>query len=215
MSPKKSTKRKYDSSRRKQQALQTQRQIVEAARSLFINRGYAGATIESIAQQAGVATETVYASFGNKRAILSKLIDVSLVGDDQPIPLLERQSPQAVQHETNQRRQIELFANDMYEIMNRIAPIFNIMRVASKTEPDIAEMFQNILDTRVQGMLVFVRALMKNKPLREGLVPDSAAEIVWTLTSAEVFTLLTKDRGWSQEKYKQWLVDSLARLLLP
>jgi AcrR family transcriptional regulator len=215
LNPKKTTKRKYDSSRRKQQALQTQRQIVEAARSLFVERGYAGATIESIAQQAGVATETVYASFGNKRAILSKLIDVSLVGDDQPVHLLDRQGPQAVQHETDQYRQIELFVDDMYEIMNRIAPIFNIMRVAAKTEPDIAEMFQNILGVRVQGMLVFVRALMKNGSLRDGLTPEDAAESVWTLTSGEVFTLLTKNLDWSQKKYKQWMIDSLTRLLLP
>jgi len=72
VSPKPRTKRAYNSSRRKEQALQTRRQIVEAARSLFIARGYAGATIEAIAQEAGVAPETVYAAFGNKRAILAK-----------------------------------------------------------------------------------------------------------------------------------------------
>ncbi len=208
-------KRKYDSSRRKEQALQTQRQIVEAARSLFISRGYAGATIEAIAQEAGVAEETVYASFGSKRAILSKLIDVSIVGDDQPIPLLERQGPQKVQHETDQHRQIEFFVNDIYEIMSRVAPIFDIMRVAAKTEPEIAGMLQSMLNARVQGMLVFVRALMKNGPLREGLTPGEAAETVWMLTSAEVFILFIANRGWTENKYKQWMLNALVKLLLP
>lgn len=215
MSPKTRIKRAYNSSRRKEQALQTQRQIVKAARNLFIARGYAGATIDAIAQEAGVATETVYAAFGSKRAILSKLFDVSLVGDDLAIPLLERQGPREVMSETDQRRQIELFAGDIYEIMSRVAPIFDIMRVAAKTEPEIAEMLENILNARVQGMMAFVRALMKNGPLRAGLTPEKAAETVWTLTSAEVFTLLKTNRGWSEEKHKQWLVDSLARLLLP
>src|SRR5258706_14055556 len=208
-------KRKYDSSRRQEQARQTQRQIVEAARSLFVSRGYAGATLEAIAQQAGVAVETVYASFGNKRAVLSKLIDVSLVGDDQPIPLLQRPGPQTVLHETDQRGQIELFVNDIYEIMGRMAPIFDIMRFAAKTEPDISQMFQNILNARVQGMMTFVRAIMKNGPLREGLTPENAAETIWVLTSGEVFILFITNRGWTETQYKQWMADALTRLLLP
>ena len=214
MNSKKTPKRAYNSSRRQEQASQTRFQIIEAARRLFIERGYAGATLDAIAQEAGVAVETVYASFGNKRAILSKLIDVSLVGDDQPIPLLERQGPQTVQHETDQRRQIELFVNDIYEIMGRMAPIFDIMRVAAKTELEISKMLQNMLNSRVQGMMTFVSALMKNGPLREGLTPEEAAETVWMLTSAEAYLLFIENRGWTEKKYKHWMVDTLARLLL-
>lgn len=208
------SKRAYDSKRRKEQALQTRRQIVESARGLFVTLGYTGATIESIANRAGVAVETVYAAFGNKRTILSKLIDISLVGDDQPISLFERPGPQGVMSEPDQHRQIELFVNDIYEIMSRVAPIFEIMRVAAKTEPDISEMYQDMLNSRVQGMMVFIRALMKNGPLRDGLTPEDAAETVWTLTSGEVFILLNTNRGWSEEKHKQWLVNMLTRLLL-
>ena len=215
MTPKTQTKRTYNSSRRKEQALQTKHQIVEAARGLFIERGYAGATIDAIAQNAGVAPETVYATFGSKRAILSRLFEISLVGDDLPIPLLERPGPQAAISETDQHRQIELFADDIYNIISRVAPLFEVMRVAAKTEPEIAEMLENILNARVQGMMAFVRALMKNGPLRAGLTPEKAAETVWALTSAEVFTLLKTNRGWSEQKHKQWLADSLTRLLLP
>lgn len=215
MTPTTRTKRTYDSSRRKEQALQTQRQIIEAARTLFVGRGYSGATIEAIAQQAGVAPETVYAVFGSKRAILARLFDVSLVGDELPIPLLERSRPQAAMNDTNQRRQIELFVNDIYEIMSRVAPLFEVMRVAAKTEPEIAEMLQNLLQARMQGMKTFVLSLMKNDPLRDGLTLSRASETVWTLTSAEVFTLLRVDGKWSEQEHKQWLVDSLIRLLLP
>ena len=215
MNPKTRTKRVYNSSRRKEQALQTRHHIVDAARTLFIERGYAGATIDAIAQNAGVASETVYAAFGSKRAILSRLFEVSLVGDDLPPPLLERRERQEVLSETDQHRQIELFASDIYNIMNRVAPLYDIMRAAAKTEPEIAEMLENILNARVQGMMAFVRALMKNGPLRSGLTPEKAAETVWTLTSAEVFTLLKTNRGWSEQKHKEWLADSLMRLLLP
>lgn len=215
LNPNTPTKRTYNSSRRKQQALLTQRQIIEAARTLFIARGYSGATMDAIAQAAGVAPETVYATFGNKRAILARLFDVALVGDEQPIPLLERPEPQAAMNETDQHRQIELFVEGIDQIMSRVAPLFEVMRVAAKTEPEMAEMLQNILRARVQGLKAFVVALMKNGPLRAGLTADKAAETVWTLTSAEVFTLLRTDRNWSEQQHKQWLVDSLTRLLLP
>ena len=111
------SKRTYDSSRRKEQARLTRREIIKAARKLFITYGYSGATMESIAREAGVAVETVYASFGSKRAILSNLIAVSLVGDDEPIPLLQRQGPLTVMQEKDQLRQIQLFADDMAEIL--------------------------------------------------------------------------------------------------
>jgi AcrR family transcriptional regulator len=214
VSPENSAKRTYNSSRRKEQALETRRQIVEAARLLFLSRGYSGATMEAIAQEAGVAVETVYATFGNKRAILSRLIDVSLVGDEQPVPFLEREERQVVLNEADQQRQIELFAEDIYRIMSRMTPIFEIMRTAAKMEPEIAGMYENILNSRVHGLMAFVRALMKNGPLRDGVTAEAAAETVWALTSAEVLTLLTQNRGWSAEKYKDWLADMLARFLL-
>lgn len=210
----KANKRTYNSSRRKAQANQTRLLIVEAARKLFSERGYNGATIEAIAQEAGVAPETVYAAFGNKREILSKLIDVSIVGDDKPIPLLQREGPLSVQQEINPIRQIEIFAHDIQEIMHRMAPIFEIMRIAAKTEPDIADMLQQILASRYHGMEKFIEYLSSNTTLHKDLSKSEAAETVWAITSAELYTLLTVDRGWSGEKYEQWLVRTLTRLLL-
>lgn len=208
------TKRSYNSTRRKEQARQTRRQIVEAARELFQSRGYTGATIEAIAARAGVASETVYAAFSNKQAILQKLIEVSILGDDDPTPLLDRPGPMAVRQETDQHRQIELFARDMHEIMSRMAPNFLLMRSAAHTEPEIKAMLEKVLSDRVGGMLAFVRMLKKNGPLREGLTPRLAAETVWALSSGEVYILLRVDRGWTEEQYRSWLSDSLKRLLL-
>jgi AcrR family transcriptional regulator len=207
-------KRAYNSSRRKEQARQTRRQIVEAAHSLFLANGYAGTTIEAIAGQAGVAVETVYAAFGNKRAILSQLLDVSLVGDDRPVPLLAREGPQAVLHDTDQNRQLAMFVDDIVTIMSRVAPLFDLMRAAGKSEPDIAEMYQNMLNMRVQGMMAFVRALLQNGPLRDGVTPEAAAETVWALTSGELYILLRVNRGWDEAHYTRWLIDALTRLLL-
>jgi len=209
------SKRKYDSSRRKEQARQTRLQITEAARTLFVERGYAGATIEAIAEQAGVAQETVYAIFGSKRKILSFLLDISVGGDDQPVRILDRSEPQTVLRDPNPSRQVAMFAEGIAGIMGRAAPVFEIMNSAAKTEPEIASLVKHIYQERLENIIVFVKAIARNGPLRHGLEEAYAGEIVWTLTSPEVFLLLTVNRAWPKQKYIQWLADTLYRVLLP
>ena len=208
-------KRKYDSSRRQAQARETRRQIVEAARSLFIKRGYNGTTIDAIAQAAVVAPETVYAIFGNKRKILSHLMDISIGGDDQPIRLIDRPEPQAVLHDTDQRRQIMMFSQGITEIMARVAHLFEIMRSAAKTEKDIEDLLQHMLKERLENMTIFVQRIATHSGLRERMEVSTAGELVWTITSPEVFLLLTRDRNYSTEQYAAWLQATLTRLLLP
>lgn len=215
MPKQKPSKRKYNSSRRQAQAHETKMQIVQVSRALFMERGYAGATIEAIASQVGVSQETIYSIFKNKRNILSFLLDVSIGGDDQPIRLLDRPEPQAVMHDTEQRKQLSMFAQGITEILERASPVLEIMRSAAKTEPEIADLLKHLLDERLQNMVTFVHSVAANGPLRDGLDEANAGEIIWTITSPEVFQLLTVERGWAREKYIQWLADTLTRLLLP
>jgi AcrR family transcriptional regulator len=207
--------RKYDSTRRQAQARQTRLQIAEAARSLFMERGYGGTTIEAIAEKAGVAPETVYASFKNKRNVLSFLFDISIGGDDEDIRLLDRPDPQAVLKETDQRRQLNLFARDITGILHRAAPIFEILRIAAKTEPEIAELVQRLLRERMANMSRVAKSVAANGPLRQGLNRTRAAELIWAMTSPELYLLFNRDRGWTDQEYAQWLTDTLIRLLLP
>ena len=208
------TKRKYELSRRQAQARETRRQISEAARSLFFERGYSGTTIDAIAQAAGVASETVYSIFGSKRKVLSHLMDISIGGDDQPIRLLDRPEPQAVLHDNDQHAQIMMFSQGITEIMARAAQLFEVMRSAAMTEREIADLLQNLLRERLENMTTFVTHLVSNGGLREGMDIPLAGEMVWTITSPEVFLLLTRDRNYSKEQYTTWLEATLTRLLL-
>ena len=208
-------RRKYDSSRRKAQSLETQMQVVEAARSLFIERGYAGTSIEKIASKAGVAPETVYSIFGNKRTIFTRVVDISVVGDEEPIPLLARAKIREVENETDQRRQIQMFAGRIQLIMSRVAPLFAVMRSAAMNEPELDVILKKYLDSRMQGMSYFIDCLLANGPLRKHLDKQTAVETIWVLTSAEVYNLFLEDRGWSADEYEFWLTETLTRLLLP
>jgi AcrR family transcriptional regulator len=207
-------KRKYDSKRRREQARKTRRQILEASLKLFSENGYNGATIEAIAQEAGVAPITIYSTFGNKRSILAGLIAISVGGDEEPIPILQRSGPQSVLMEKDPVSQIDDFAADISHILERIAPLFEIMRIAAKTETDIADMREKLLAERLENLEKFVRVIAANGNLRDGLDVHLAAETVWTIAGPEVFQLLTVDRKWSKERFSEWLGDTLARLLL-
>lgn len=214
MPTRKTSPRKYDSTRRQAQARQTRLQITEAARALFFERGYAGTTIEAIAEKAAVAPETIYAIFKNKRNVLSFLFDISVGGDDEDIRLIDRPDPQAVFAETDQRRQLTLFARDITKILHRAAPVFEILRIAAKTEPEIAELVQHLLKERMDNMTMVAKHVAANGPLREGLDRERAAEMIWSMTSPELYLLLRRDRGWSDEQYAEWLAETLIRLLL-
>lgn len=208
-------KRRYDSTRRTEQARETRRCILDAARELFSTRGYTGATMEAVAGKANVAVETVYAAFGSKRALLSALVGVLVAGDDEPLPLLERSTPQAIRSEPDQRRQIAAFADDITQVLGRIAPIYGVIRAAATTEPEIAELLRQIQRTRFANLSRLVSWVAANGPLHERLDVASAAETVWTVASPDTFCLLAGDRGWSPERYARWLEDSLIALLLP
>jgi len=211
----KSPKRKYDSSRRQAQARETKIQIVEASRVLFIKYGYAGTTIEAIAREAGVSKVTVYSMFKNKRNILAFLLDVAVGGDAQPIRVIERPTPQAIMHDTDQRRQLSMLAQNVGDRLTRAAPVFEVMRVAAKTEPKIEARARHLQIERLENMTLMARHVAANGPFRSGMDETRAGEIVWALTSPELFNLLTTELGWTTEKYSDWLADLLTRALLP
>lgn len=208
-------KRRYNSARRQAQARETRRQIVEAARRQFALRGYAGTTMEAVAREAGVAVETVYTAFGSKRAVLARLIEVAVTGDDAATSLLDRAAAQEIRQERDQRQQVRAFARETRALMERIGPLFALIRSAAETEPEISELLRDLLDKRLNAMTQFVEWVAENGPLRPGLKSVEAADLAWTLASPEVYRLLTGDRGWTQDRYERWLSDTLIALLLP
>jgi AcrR family transcriptional regulator len=207
-------KRAYDSSLRKQQATQTRMRILDAAQERFVERGYGPTTIEAIAAAAGVAVDTVYATFGSKRGVLKALLDVRVGGDDAPVEVLERAGPQAVRRDTDQRRQLARFAADVSAIIERVRPVDDILRGAAAVDADVAALRARTQESRYASMRTFIKWVAANGPLRAGLGNEEAAAVVWTLTSPEVHRLLRSQRGWTPERYAAWLEESLTRLLL-
>ena len=184
--------------------------MLEAAGKLLAERGYAGTTIAAVAAEAGVAPETVYAAFRNKRTLVGELVRTAVRGDGSAPPAAAQAGARAVAAAPGQADQMRLFAADVSARLERVGPVLEALAAAA--EPELAELRANVDRDRLEGLRRFVSALEDRGPLR--VDAEAAAETVWALASPELHTLLRGRRGWPAERYTAWLEETLAAVLL-
>ena len=208
-------RRRYDNRRREEQALQARRRVLEAANELFLERGYPGTTMAQVARAAGVSVETVYKAFGTKAALAKELWDVTLVGDDQPVPLAQRPEFTAITAEPDPRRMLAAYAALGRVLYERLGPLLRvIVEGAQAGDPELRDVLATIERERLAGASGFVASLAERGLLRDGLDPEAARDVLWTLISHEVCRLLVDGRGWSLDRWERWLAATLADVLL-
>jgi AcrR family transcriptional regulator len=206
-------KRSYGNEGRRAQSDETRGRIIEAARTLFVSKGYRATTVAQIARQAGVHVDTIYALVGRKPAILRELIERAISGVDHALAPEERIYVQRMLVEPDPARQLAIYAKAVRDIQTLMAPLFLALRDAASTEADAAAVWQEISERRAANMRRLVGALAGDG-LRAGLSVDEAADIIWATASSELFVLLTEERSWSLDKYESFLADTWRRLLL-
>ena len=203
-----SVKRSYSSVRRQAQARETRRAILSAAHELFVAGGYAATTIEAIAERAGVAFQTVYAVFGTKRELLRQLIESTITGGDEPLPMTERPEAQSVAAEPNTLRRVKLDAALSRSIVERVAPIVKVAEEAAASDPELAAMMRVVKAARREEMIAATGILAGPDGLR--VDREEASATLYVLYSPQVASMLMDDYGWSPERYENWL----ARMIL-
>ncbi|HCU97003.1 MAG TPA: TetR/AcrR family transcriptional regulator [Actinobacteria bacterium] len=189
--------------------------VVRAARALFLERGYAGTTIEAISGLSGIPPATVYRLFSSKLGILKELLDISIAGDDEAVTLEDRPYVRALLADRDPRKQLSGFAGITRGIMSRTEPVHRILVSAAGSDPDAAALLAEQTRQRQQGQAQIARSLARAGALRPKLRERDAVDIIHALMSPEVYRLLVCDRGWSPERYEQWLKDILIDQLLP
>lgn len=191
------------------------RAVAQAARALFLERGYAATTMEAISEESGVPPATVYRLFSSKLGILSELLDISIAGDDEDVALADRSQVRAVFADPDPRGQLSGFAGITRGVMSRAEPLHRILLGAAGSDPDAAALLAEQAQQRDQGQAQIARSLALAGALRPGLRERDAADIIHALMSPEVYRLLVCDRGWPPQRYERWLADSLISQLLP
>ena len=188
--------------------------VIDAARALFLERGYGATTIEAISTRSDVPPATVYRLFSSKRGILKALLDVSIVGDDEAVPLADRPPVRALLADPDPRNQLAGFVAVAADVNSRTAPIYRILTSAASAGPDAAALVEELSRQRQAGQGRRARSLARAGALRPGVRERDAADIVHALMSPEVYGLLVLDRGWPPQRYEGWLTDTLADQLL-
>jgi len=207
-------RRAYESPRRREQARATRHAVLEAARALFIERGYVGTTIEAIAARANVAPETVYAVFGTKRSLLSELVDVSIAGGDEAPPILDQDWVQQIRDEPDPHRRVRLLASHGRSILERRAAVDEVVRGAASADPEIASLRELGKAQRFAGQRELLRMVLGAAGLRQGMDLKTAADVLYAIGSPETYRLLVVDRAWSGPRFERWYGETLERLLL-
>ena len=201
--------------RRADKAQANRHRMRTAAQTLFAARGYSATSMQAIADEAGMAVQTLYFTFGTKRALLSELLDVAVAGDDEPVPTLERPGVRAAIEDPDPVAQLRRQARLAREIYERVAPVLQIVAHAAAADPEIHDLWETNNAQRAVVMERLITALAEKSALREGHDTLMATDVALALQSPELYHFLTARRGWPASRWEHWTADALVTQLLP
>jgi AcrR family transcriptional regulator len=196
-------KRRYDASRRREQAAENRARILAAARELFEVRGYGGTTIAEVARTAGVAAETVYATFRNKPTLLYRAWDIAVGGDEQDVHLLDRPELQAVFAEPDLPTRLRRFASVNTTVMRRTAGLRLAAQSAAEADPAVATFLAEVDAARFEGMAVHAARAAATGQL--AVSEDECRDVLFAMTDGTLWRTLVVRQGWSDDRYATWL----------
>ncbi|WP_043667099.1 TetR/AcrR family transcriptional regulator [Streptomyces xylophagus] len=205
-------RRSYNSEGRREAARRNRAAVLEACRELLFREGYHATTVRAVAERAGVSAETVYKSFGGKPGMVKALWDITLAGDDEPVPMGDRPQVQEVLATRELGTKFRLYAAYVRGIHERITPLFALLTQAG---PDVGEVLELGEQERLTGVTAFVTHLAETGALAPRADPALVADAVWALAGPQLYTQLTAGRGWSADTYEEWLADTLTATLAP
>ena len=205
------TPRTYDASGRRAVALARRRQVLDAARDLFLDDGFSATTVAAIARRAGVSAETVYKAFGGKRGLIEALYRQALLGSD-PVPAEHRS--EVLRRHRDPHDIIRGWSRLSMEVAPLVTSIHLLVRDASLVDRRLRSLLADLDDHRLARMTENARFLDEAGHLRPGVPARAAADLMWTVTSPELVELLVHRRGWSLEQYADFVEQSLAGALL-
>ncbi len=208
---------------RRQKALLTRRRMIRAATELFAEFGYAGTTMDAIAERAEVAVQTLYFTFNTKSVILEECVGAAIVGLDNWDPRLEvvvAADPRKafvesmpwfadVQRAKTAAEALSVFVAASITVLQRVAPLVLVQTAAAGADAQVRAARDVAEQRRVEGYTVVVETLAKRSKLRRGMTVRRATDVVLTILSAETYQQLRVQRGWSANACKKWCADVL------
>ena len=211
---KRESRRPYRSAVREESARRTRQAVVTAAAELFTTRGYAATSLADVALAAGVARPTVFAAFGSKPALLARVLDEAISGDDEPVAVRDRPWFRPVWGAADPAAVLDAYAAVCALIARRAEAVFEAVRRAADAAPEVAELWQRVLDNRVAGARMVLEHLVTVGELRAELTFERAVDALWVLNDPSHHAALVGRRGWGEEQFRVWLAGQMRAALL-
>jgi AcrR family transcriptional regulator len=205
-------KRPYRSRRRAESAEQTRELIRAAAKTLFETRGVIATTMRQVAAEAGVAERTVYTAFPTKAALFNEVVDIATAGDELPVAVADRPSFTDLFTETDPRRVAELCVGFGTQLLERAGDLIMAAIESAGGDADMREFCDRAAENNRANMLTLAQAWERNGLLRHDA--ETAGALLHTLCSPHVHYLLRRQQGWSVDRYRDWLADTLLTMVL-
>lgn len=202
-------RRSYNAEGRRAQAQANRERILNTARELFVERGYAGTSIADIADASGVSVPTVFARFGSKVTLLKEAVDSALVGDSKPVPLADRPEMRHVYAGRTAREVITRLAGLIAAAGPRVVPISMIMYGAADADPEIAALAQDLDRQRLRGAEMLTDVVLERLGRKDRELFDQLRDLIWMTNAPQTFDLLVRGRGWSPGRYADWAARTL------
>ncbi|MDF3298200.1 TetR/AcrR family transcriptional regulator [Streptomyces tropicalis] len=196
--------------KRAERSRRTREKVVEAARELFVAQGYGATSLQEVADRAGVAVQTVYFVFRNKRALFKDVVDASIAGDTEPVATMDRDWFRAACAEPTAAGQLRAHVRGVREILGRVAPITPVIAAAAATDPEIAAQWPTGPDPRYTVQHAAAEALVSKPDALPCVDADRAADLLYGLLSPELYLVFVRDRGWSPDAWEEWACATLA-----
>jgi AcrR family transcriptional regulator len=197
---------------RQRRSLATEARIIAAATELFVRDGYAGTTMAAIAAHARVSVQSLYLRFGGKLAILGAALDVAIVGDTEPVALLERPWFLELRHVADGRAAVRLFVAEVGGIMSRSYPLYEVLLRAGD---EARELLAENKRQRYEGVRTVAEVLAVKPGFADALSATDAADRLYALLSEEQYGLLVVERGWTPDAWQSWTTTVVAGSLFP
>ena len=198
---------------RRERSRLTRARVVGAATRLFVENGYVATTIEHVAEEAGVAVQTVYYIFGTKRNLLAAVLDASVAGDVEPVAVLERDWVEALRTEQDATSAVERLVEATVTIVARTMPIYEVVRRAA-ADPDVSALLQEVRSRRRADQRALMEILWRSGHLHPKVDADVAADVLYGLINEEILQLFTGDCGWEVDQFRRWATSLMLQQLV-
>lgn len=204
--------RQYDASRRRAEAERTRGRVLDVAQRMLLDGGYGRTSVSAIARAAGVSVELVYKAFGGKAGLVREIQNRALLGQG-PVPAPDRSDAVAAT-DIDARSLLREWSRLATEVSPLGSPIVLLVRAGAGADADLAALLEEINQQRLERMALNAARLVTHPGVRPELGVEQIRDVLWTYSAPELYDLLVRQRGWTVDRFGDFLFRGMSGQLL-